>query len=779
MHVRDFFEIVRRNILQPVVVAIYTLAVILLYFNETRDALFLSGVITLNTLFAIVQEIRAKRSLHKLELMNQPRARVPLPDGTYREILFTDVKVGDTLVLLPGDEVPADGTITESLGLEVDESILTGESRSVPKENGDTVLSSTVIAAGSAHFTVIAVGVDTRAGQMTAKLKTYRPELTPLQILINKLIFYLTFVALGLIALILVTYWYYGYDIRTTMKVIASAGIAVIPEGLLLASTVLLAFGSLKLAQQRVLPQKLSAIEGMALLDVLCTDKTGTLTKDEITFDRVEPLGRTTLLNAQQLTGTAAALIGGGGSTADAILRGLSGQKGAVTDEILAFSSTRKLSGARFHIRNKHHSLIMGAPEYVARYAPISKKIQAEIEDYAKSGLRVLLVATMPADESLKKLRVDAGKPLCLILLRNELRDGVIDTVQFLQRRGVSLRVISGDNPSTVSYIAEQAGIKNPHRVITGNALAKLSRAARTKAIKKTTIFARVLPEQKEDIIKTLQRQGSYTGMVGDGVNDALALKQSNLGVAMYAGAAASRRVADIVLLNNSFNSLPVGMRLGNRIMQAIEIVTVLSFHKIIYGITLLLLTIALGYQYPFLPRHNTFINIFAMTLPTLMWTLFPPLPRHRVDPKHFWRDTLFAILPTSLMTGVAIFLCQIVSINYFNFSQEAASTLTVVVTMIFAMSVVLQSGRLFAVKYTKSMRLARIFYLTAAIVVASGGFGLAFLRNFFDFWYPQGENFLMPWPLALIVVATIILQFFLIGRARQRVIKRSISVNS
>ncbi|TFJ95091.1 Calcium-transporting ATPase 1 [Platysternon megacephalum] len=288
---RELLDIIRRNVIQPVVIAIYTLAAILLWLGEYRDALFMSGVITVNTIFGIVQEIRAKLALHKLELMNQPIARIALPDGQYEEVPYDSLTVGMTLVILSGDEIPADGDIVESHGLEVNESMLTGESLPIPKPAGSTVLSSTSVIAGSAVMNVMAVGLDTAAGKMTSKLKAYKPEMTPLLKLINQVIFYLTFVAVALIALIGLVYWSDGYKARTIFKTITSAGITVIPEGLLLASTVLLAFGSLKLAAERVLPQKLSAIEGMALLDVLCTDKTGTLTSETITLDRVETLG--------------------------------------------------------------------------------------------------------------------------------------------------------------------------------------------------------------------------------------------------------------------------------------------------------------------------------------------------------------------------------------------------------------------------------------------------------------------------------------------------------
>ena len=278
MNSSELIGILRRNILTPVVLSIYVLAGILLFLHEYRDAWFMSFVITLNTIFAIVQEIRARRALHKLELMNAPFARIPQPDGTLKQVPYTDLTVGTTIELLPGDEVPADGEVIESRGLEVNESILTGESRSIEKPMKSTVLASSSVVAGTALVRVSAVGVDTKAGVMTSQLKQYRPELTPLQQILARLILWLTFGAMAVILFIWLAYWLAGYSTTVIFKTITSAGITIIPEGLILASTLLLAFGSLKLARANVLPQKLSAIEAMALLKVLCVDKTGTLT---------------------------------------------------------------------------------------------------------------------------------------------------------------------------------------------------------------------------------------------------------------------------------------------------------------------------------------------------------------------------------------------------------------------------------------------------------------------------------------------------------------------
>jgi cation-transporting ATPase E len=764
---KDFLTILRRNFVSPIVIAILILATTLLVLGETRDAWFISVVIIVNTLFAIVQEVRAMLALKKLELMSAPRARRKTADGVFEDIMFDQLVVGDIISLRSGDEIPADGTIIESTGLEVDESMLTGESAAIEKDENAVVYASSAVVAGGAIVQVTAVGVDTKAGKMTASLKRYVPQLTPLQRAINKAITVLTYGALVLAALIFVVYYASGEDAVRIFKTITSAAVTVVPEGLLLASSLLLAFGSLKLAQAKVLPQKLGAIEAMALLSVLCVDKTGTLTSDTVKLQSVELFDTKDEANWKEYIGIVAAGTSGGNATGDAIIAALPAPKGYEITDTLAFSSERKMSGVRFEYKNKKHTVLIGAPEFLGELAPLSKKIKEQIDTLASRGQRVLLVASFDDYKTkLKQLKPGSGVAVGLVVLTNELRVGVEQTVDYLQKNGVSMRVISGDNPATVQYIAQKVGIKNSEKVTTGAELAKLSKEAWDKKVLATTIFARVLPEQKERLIATFKKHGEFTGMVGDGVNDALALKKADLGVAMYAGAAASRRVADVVLLNNSFTSLPLGMKLGNRIMQAIEVISVLFFHKIIYGTILLLLTLVVGLRFPFDPRHVTFMNIFLVTLPTLMWTLFPPNPRHRVQPQHFWRDTLFAVLPIGIISGVAVMTTYWVIYMLYPENRADLSTTTVLVATFFGVYLVFLASKMLGVVYDRAAKIARALYIAAVAIVALMSFGMSFVRDFFNFTSP---NWVFMWPALLVVTIAALLQYWLAVRAGKR----------
>ena len=766
---RDYLDIIKRNLLSPIVLAIFLLAGALIYVREYRDAWFISVVIVVNSLIGIVQEIRAKRVLHRLELMSAPRARV-LRDGQAVEVPYDSLVVGDEIILQAGDELPADATVTVSKGLELNESMLTGESAAVEKAAGDTVLAATTVLAGEGAARVTAVGDQTKAGAISQVLKRYKPELTPLQRAIWRAISFLTYGAIVLAALIFTVYYLSGDNVVIILKTITSAAVTVVPEGLLLASSLLLAFGSLRLAQAKVLPQKLAAIEAMALLNLLAVDKTGTLTSDEVTLERVVAFDESGVSMGSAIAELAALIAhetSGGNITGQAILAELTPPKHADIIEVMAFSSARKMAGVRAKIDGKTRTLMMGAPEFVAKLAPVDAMLQRQLDEWADSGLRVLMLAEFDDETTkLKDLPDGSGRAIGAVILRNSLRDGVIDTVKFLQEQGVVIRVISGDNPRTVQHIARQAGIDNPDKAILGSALAGLSDKAFDKAADEHTIFARVLPEQKERLIAHFKQSGKFTGMVGDGVNDALALKKSDLGVAMYAGAPASRRVADIILLNNSFTSLPIGMKLGNRIMQAIEVIATLFFHKIIYGVVLLLSTMLVGLNYPYAPRHITFLNIFLVTMPTIMWTLFPPRPRHRVNPAHFWRDTLQAVAPIALLTGLTVAFTYWSGVTLHPHRAAEAATMTVLTATFFGIYLVFLVGPMLGVVLDKRAHLARTLYMAGVLFVTLVSFGIEPLRQFFDFTMP---NVALLWPGIAVVIPVALVQWWLARRAGRK----------
>lgn len=763
---RDYLQIIKRNLLSPIVIGIFLLAGALLYVQEYRDAWFISSVIVINSLIGIIQEVRAKRALRKLELMSQPKARL-VRDGQVVEVDYDSLQVGDEVELSVGDEVPADGRLVSSKGLEVDESMLTGESVAVEKNAKDVVYGATSVVAGGGRFVVEATGDQTKAGAISKVLKRYQPELTPLQRAIQKAISWLTFGAIGLAGLITLAYLLMGQDSVVILKTITAGAVVVVPEGLLLASSLLLAFGGLKLAQAKVLPQKLSAIEALALLNLLCVDKTGTLTSDEIELDRLVSLVGVDEAELAESVALVAYEAGGDNPTSRAIGDELKRPKDYELVEVMAFSSARKMSAVRAKVDGKSKTLFLGAPEYISKLVGADKAVAKQVETWSSQGNRVLLFAEVNDQRTaLKKLSKARGRIVGAVILTNALRDGVRTTVEFLQDQGVKIRVISGDSLSTVKYVAKQAGIDQADKAIDGQSLAEMTDSQFREVADEYTIFARVLPEQKEKLIgHYADDKDQFTGMVGDGVNDALALKKADLGVAMYAGAAVSRRVSDVILLNNSFTALPMGMKLGNRIMQAIELIATLFFHKVIYGVVLLIVTMVIGMTYPFQPRHVTFMNIFLVTMPTIIWTLFPPIPRHRVNPRRFWRDTLLAILPIAVITGLTVaFTYWIMSLVYANRPEQVA-TMTVLVATFFGVYMVFLVSKMMGVTLNKQAKWARKLYLVAVIFVALTSFSVGFLRDFFDFSAPA---IWILWPAVGVIALAAEVQWHLAKRARR-----------
>ena len=767
---RHIQTIIFRNFISPISIAIFILAGGLLLVGEVRDAWFISFVILVNSFIGTIQEVRAYLTLRKIELMSAPRAMV-FRDGKFEEILFTELQNGDKIFLKTGDEIPADAKITKSNSFEVNESILTGESDAISKNVGDKILSSSIVVSGEAEAEVLAVGENTEAGQMAAKLKNYKPKLTPIQQKISKLISRLSWFALALAIVICVVYFFiFKEDPTTILKTITSAAVVVVPEGLLLASSLFFAYGSLKLLQAKVLPQKISAIEDMALLEVLATDKTGTLTSPEIEFNSCEVINKDfSKEEIAQILNTLNSESAEKNATAQAILNEFKDSKNLKITDYMAFSSSRKLSGMTFLNNSKEESVVFGAPEFILKNLSKDSKsesISKKIDNLASQGLRVLLLAKFKKSGKISKLlESEKLEPIAIITLKNTLRPNVQETVSFLQNRGVSIRVISGDNPRTVSFIALEAGIKNAEKYITGAELANLSKKDFEKAVLENTIFARVLPEQKEKIIGVFQKNKLYTGMIGDGVNDALAIKKSDLGISMFDGAPATRRVADLVLMDNSFTSLPSGVKVGNRIMLSIEMIAILFFHKIILGVTILFATMLAGVNYPFLPRHITYMNFILVTMPTVLTTLFPPIPKAKINPKNFWRDTLYSIAPVAILSGLAISFIYISL--YFKVDGSLASkhimhgilATVVIVTAWFGVFATILSEIFLGSKPSKNNKIRRTIYIIGTLIFTGVIFSAPILREFFEFNLPNISQF---WFICSVIILVSVIQLFI-----------------
>ncbi len=771
----ESLKIIFRRLATPMFIIIVVLSSILLALGETQDALFVMSVVVFNAMLGIIQELRARATLRRLELMNRPKARLVTGD---QEILidYQELKPQNLIALQAGDEVPADIKLTETNGLECDESILTGESKPVKKRVGDMLYASTVITAGTARALVVAVGDNTKAGQMSARLKSYDPQLSPLQSSISRAIQYLTVVAVIVGVAFFFIYITNDANMVRTIEVVTTATMNVVPEGLLLASTVFLAYGSLRLSQAQVLPQKISAIESLALIDLICLDKTGTLTSPDISLHKFEtwikPSDGIKKDNLEKLVAVLAKEAGSNNSTSKAILGALPVPLtfNYILRQTINFSSERKMSAMKVNYRLREYTIVMGAPEYIEAIAPSSDKMKRRLVEMQEDGLRVVQVAIMPKGIDLEADELTGGRSVALISFSNDLRSNVVETIDFMQQQGISVRIISGDNPNTVKFIAKKAGIKNFDKVIAGSELAKLKGRNWDKTVRETTIFARVLPDQKEKIIATFKRLGYYTAMVGDGVNDALAIKTADIGIAMNAGSAATKRASDIVLLNDAFTALPMGMKVGNQIMLAIEMVAVMSFHKVLFGLVVSYLSMTLSVPYPFAPRHITFINMFLMTLPTLIITLFTPQPTYKINPRRFWRDTLLDVFPLALLSGVGIFASYVLTTGLSPEGSTGGATMTVLSATFFGMYMFFLSNHMFATKQTQAVKFATLAYIVISSLIAITSFSFGFLRKFFEFYKPEG------WGIALSILTVAGLayvQYHIAERIRARRVRQ------
>lgn len=651
---RQLTPILVRNLFSPTVALILFLSIVLFSIKQSGDALFLLSTMSINALVGIVQEIRAKLALDKLEIVNAVTVRRFTGSGI-RTVNLEDITPGDLAVLRSGDQVAIDGIVTQNDAVQIDESMLTGESKPIDKKVEEMIYAGSIVVAGSATVRVVAVGDQTKAAQMTEKLKWYDQKLTPLQESLNQLIRYFTYVALFVSVIIYLKQHGSNIPLVDTLNTIVAGALSLVPEGLILASSLLFSYGAVVMAYKMVLVQRLAAIEGFGRLNYLCLDKTGTLTEPIPAVEHIIPAGGTSrsLLNEFLL-----ALVKADANP-NATLQAISicvPNKEVVIHDNIPFSSDRKYSALQYGSLKRN--IALGGPDILRDKMLASPSDLETINKYLSKGLRVLAVVDFGSSHANLHQCIESkqikGHLAGIVILSQKLRPGAIDTLFYLQAQGVKIKVISGDNAQTVQYIAKQAGIRESDKMLTGDELAVMDNKSWKEAVPKTTLFARVLPEQKEKIIKVLRKHG-YTGMVGDGVNDALALKAADLSACMLEGSGASRQIADVVLLSNSFEAFPIGMRVGSRIILGLEMVTCLFMNKMFFSLVLITGGIILNTHYPFQARHLLLLNLFTVGMPTFLWSIVPPETSHRLNPKHFFRRTLRFAIPNGIITGIAI----------------------------------------------------------------------------------------------------------------------------
>src|SRR5215467_1998513 len=638
---RSLAEILRANILTRFNFILGALLAVILAVGEPQDALF-GLVLVANALIGIAQELRAKRTLDRLAVLSAPKVRV-IREGSRQDIPVADLVLGDLVDLRPGDQLVADGVVRASAGLEADESPLTGESEPVDKRPGDRLLSGSFVVAGGGGYQATEVGTAAYARRLAAEARRFGLVHSELMDGINRILQYVTWVIVPLAVLLLVSQLHARVTVRDALTGTVAALVGVVPQGLVLLTSVAFGVAAVTLARRHVLVQQLPAVEGLARVDVLCIDKTGTLTDGTIAFDSLIRLGGQAPV-AEALGALAAEEDRN--ATLTAIGQAFPPPGGWVRTASVPFSSARKWSAASFA---GHGTWVLGAPEMVL---PAEQRAQlSRAAELAATGHRVLVLAY--AEGSLTNDSLPPGLlATAFIVLTERLRPDAAETLAYFAAQGVALKVISGDSPRTVAAAAARAGLPGANTPVDARELPE-DPDALGQVLEGHAVFGRVTPHQKEAMVKALQARGHTVAMTGDGVNDVLALKLADLGIAMGSGAAATKAVAELVLLDGRFATLPGVVAEGRRVTANIERVANLFVTKSVWTA---LLAIAVGVTllpYPFLPRHLTIIDTLTIGVPSFFLALAPNQRRYR--PGFVNRVLRFAI-PAGCIVAAATF---------------------------------------------------------------------------------------------------------------------------
>ncbi|GMU78392.1 MAG: magnesium-transporting ATPase [Acidimicrobiia bacterium] len=617
---RTYREIVRANVFTRFNAILGTMLVIVLAVGAPQDALF-GIILVVNSLIGIVQEIRAKRTLDRLAVLAAPTARV-VRDGAALECAVEAVVLDDIVDLRTGDQVPADGIVREVAGLEVDESLLTGEADAIDKATGDEVLSGSFVVAGSGRFQATRVGAEAYARQLAIEARRFTLTRSELVDGINTLLRYIQY-ALFPTAAVLLLRQLAKEDVREALISLVAGVVGMVPEGLVLLTSLAFGIAAVTLARRKVLVQELPAVEGLARVDVVCLDKTGTLTEGDVAFDRLEPLAADAH-TAAQVEAALGALADdeNANATLKAIGAALAPPPGWSRTAIVPFSSARKWSAASF---DGQGSWVIGAPEMVLVDAGQPARRRADA--LAAEGRRVLLLAHADGPLDGEVLPADL-RPQALVLLEERIRPDAPDTLRYFAEQGVALKVISGDNPRTVGAVATRVGLPGGDQPFDARQLPD-DQDALAEVLETHSVFGRVTPQQKRAMVGALQSRGHVVAMTGDGVNDALALKDADIGVAMGSGAAATRSVAQLVLLDGRFATMPGVVAEGRRVIANIERSANLFVTKTVYAILIAVFVAVMGWKYPYLPRQLTIVSTFTIGIPGFFLALAPNKRRY------------------------------------------------------------------------------------------------------------------------------------------------------
>ena len=659
---RSYKQIVRENVLTFFNFLNLALMIMVLLVGSYKNSMFM-GIIVINTVIGIIQEVRAKKTLDKLAILTESKA-VVLREGKKWSISTEKLVLDDILFLKTGDQVPADARVLEG-SIEVNESLLTGESDNLQKNEGDELFSGSFVTSGEACCQVIHVGKDNYASQITSEAKEFKRHNSELRNSLNAILKTISVIIVPMGMLLFYKQYYIaGNGIRDAVVNMVAAVLGMIPEGLVLLTSVALTLGALTLTRKNTLVQELYCIETLARVDTLCLDKTGTITAGTMCVEQVQPYvegmeikapdganvseSESTINGAEgetkELTELAASEIQGAentgltvsgaqleltmgeiervmanmmsvlkdkNATADALHKRFSRRTDMPVDHCIPFSSDRKYSGVAFKTEGTY---LMGAAQFL--FPDGNEDLMKQCSAYGKEGLRVLVLAHSPNLNQENELP-EGLKPVALFMLTDIIRDNAPETLAFFKDQGVDLKVISGDDPVTVSAIAKKAGLENADKYIDATTITTPEDMER--AVAECSVFGRVTPQQKKEMVLALQKQKHTVAMTGDGVNDVLALKEADCSVVMAEGSDAAKNIANVVLMDSNFAAMPEIVNQGRRVVNNIRTAASMFLIKTIFSVLLCLITIFWGDSYPFEPIQMSLISACAVGIPTFL----------------------------------------------------------------------------------------------------------------------------------------------------------------
>lgn len=641
------------------------LLALVLSVRSYKNMLFIFIIIA-NTLIGIFQEIKAKITLDKLKILTVSHVDV-IRDGVKKSITVSELVKDDVILLKSGGQIPADGVILDG-EVDVNESLLTGESDSIHKTCGSKVLSGSFVTSGKAMCLLTEVGHDCYMEKLSSEAKQFKRYKTELQRNLDTILKFISIIIVPLgIILFAKQYWISGSTYEQAALDTVAAVLGMIPEGLVLLTSVALALGAVRLARRSTLVRELFCIETLARVDTLCLDKTGTITEGHLCVQGEESVKED--VDLEQLMGRMVSALGDENETFQALRQHYKRNQSTNTKLVLPFSSERKFSGVVFEGEGTY---LMGAYQFI--FLQADPAVLEKIAEYASQGLRVLTVAHSPNEMTDYTLAEDF-EIVGFVFMTDVVRKNAPDILGYFEEQGVDLKVISGDDPVTVAAIAARAGLKDADKYIDATTIH--TDEEMEDAILKYSVFGRVTPKQKQQMVRLLKQNGRTVAMTGDGVNDVLALKDADVSIAMASGSEAAKNTANLVLLNSDFASLPHIVNEGRRVINNIKAAASMFLIKTGFSVLTALLTIIVGQNYPFQPIQLSVINGCAVAIPTMLLQLEPSFQKVN---KHFFREVLRMSMPAAITITAMITIINNIG-HSIGTPREMLSTVCVLAT--------------------------------------------------------------------------------------------------